>query len=190
MDAWRPKHAEDEHTIKWLWMWKCIKLVTLLWYKIIHGQQNIKFALLISFLCLPGGHGKCLQVLLFHDTEFSTLTAQIYLSSRVVFSTVSHTNPPATPHHNTAAFTSFRMFDYVNSLLWQTRSCSRLQSVPESCECARSKIIEQSAQKHQYRNIHHFSHNSSMKLILCRCYLSRSIISKRIFVYRFDKARI
>jgi hypothetical protein len=41
MDAWRrPKHVEDYDTIKCLW--KCIKLVTLLWYIMIHGQQNIK----------------------------------------------------------------------------------------------------------------------------------------------------
>jgi hypothetical protein len=32
MDAWRPKHVEDQGTIKWLWKCKCIKLVTLLWY--------------------------------------------------------------------------------------------------------------------------------------------------------------
>jgi hypothetical protein len=31
MDAWRPKHVEDYDTIKCLWKWKCIKLVTLLW---------------------------------------------------------------------------------------------------------------------------------------------------------------
>jgi hypothetical protein len=31
MDAWRPKHVEDYHTIKRLWKLKCIKLVTLLW---------------------------------------------------------------------------------------------------------------------------------------------------------------
>jgi hypothetical protein len=43
MDAWHPKHAEDYDTIKWLWKWNCIKLVTLLWYITIHGQQNIKF---------------------------------------------------------------------------------------------------------------------------------------------------
>jgi hypothetical protein len=26
----------------WLWKWKCIKLVTSLWYIMIHGQQNVK----------------------------------------------------------------------------------------------------------------------------------------------------
>jgi hypothetical protein len=31
MDAWHPKHVEDQDTIKW--KWKCIKLVTLLWYQ-------------------------------------------------------------------------------------------------------------------------------------------------------------
>jgi hypothetical protein len=35
------KHGEDQDTIKWLW--KCIKLVTLLWYIMTHGQQNVKF---------------------------------------------------------------------------------------------------------------------------------------------------
>jgi hypothetical protein len=37
MDAWRPKHVEDQDTIKWLWKWMCIKLVTLLWY----GSVNL-----------------------------------------------------------------------------------------------------------------------------------------------------
>jgi hypothetical protein len=46
MVAWRPKHVEDYDTIKCLWKWKCIKLVTLLWYIMIHGQQNIKFTVL------------------------------------------------------------------------------------------------------------------------------------------------
>jgi hypothetical protein len=32
MDAWRPKHVQDNYTIKCLWKWKCIKLVTQLWY--------------------------------------------------------------------------------------------------------------------------------------------------------------
>jgi hypothetical protein len=27
-----------------VWKWKCIKFVTLLWYKMIHGQQNIKLS--------------------------------------------------------------------------------------------------------------------------------------------------
>jgi hypothetical protein len=31
------------HTIKCLWKWKCIKLVMLLRYIMIHGQQNIKY---------------------------------------------------------------------------------------------------------------------------------------------------
>jgi hypothetical protein len=47
MDAWRPTHVEDKDTIKWLW--KCIKLFTLLWYIMIHGQQNVK---LLSFFSL------------------------------------------------------------------------------------------------------------------------------------------
>jgi hypothetical protein len=42
MDAWHPKHVEAQDTIKWLWKWKCIKLVTFLWYIIIHCQQNVK----------------------------------------------------------------------------------------------------------------------------------------------------
>jgi hypothetical protein len=33
MDAWRPKHVEDYNAIKW--KWKCVKLVTLLWFFII-----------------------------------------------------------------------------------------------------------------------------------------------------------
>jgi hypothetical protein len=33
-----------QDTIKWLWKWKRIKLVTLLWYIMIHGQQNLKFS--------------------------------------------------------------------------------------------------------------------------------------------------
>jgi hypothetical protein len=49
MDAWRPKHVEDQDTIKWLWKWKCIKLATLLWYIMIHGQKNVKFNLKFEF---------------------------------------------------------------------------------------------------------------------------------------------
>jgi hypothetical protein len=48
MDAWRPKHVEDYDTIKFLWKWKCIKLVTLLRYIMIHGQQNNKQNLSLS----------------------------------------------------------------------------------------------------------------------------------------------
>jgi hypothetical protein len=33
MDAWHPKHVQDSDMIKWLWKWKCVKLVTLLWWK-------------------------------------------------------------------------------------------------------------------------------------------------------------
>jgi hypothetical protein len=47
MDAWRLKHVENYGTIKCLW--KCIKLVTLLWYIMIHGQQNIKHTTFISW---------------------------------------------------------------------------------------------------------------------------------------------
>jgi hypothetical protein len=32
MEALRPKHVEDYDTIKCLWKWKCVRLVTLLWY--------------------------------------------------------------------------------------------------------------------------------------------------------------
>jgi hypothetical protein len=32
MGAWRPKHVEDYDTIKCLWKWKCMQLITLLWY--------------------------------------------------------------------------------------------------------------------------------------------------------------
>jgi hypothetical protein len=38
MDAWRPKHLEDQDTIKWLW--KCIKLVILLWYSEHIGHES------------------------------------------------------------------------------------------------------------------------------------------------------
>jgi hypothetical protein len=48
MDAWRPKHVEDQDTIKWLWKRKCIKFVTLLWYIMIHGQQNVKFKVYLT----------------------------------------------------------------------------------------------------------------------------------------------
>jgi hypothetical protein len=46
--SWSPvekKHTskDDQDTLKWLWKWKCIKLVTLLWYIMIHGQQNINW---------------------------------------------------------------------------------------------------------------------------------------------------
>jgi hypothetical protein len=41
-DAWCPKHVEDYDTIKQSWKWKCIKLVTLLWYIMIHDQQHIR----------------------------------------------------------------------------------------------------------------------------------------------------
>jgi hypothetical protein len=42
MDAWHPKHVEVYDTIKCLWKWHCIKLVTLLWYIMIHSWQNIE----------------------------------------------------------------------------------------------------------------------------------------------------
>jgi hypothetical protein len=48
-DAWPPKHVEDQNTIKWLWKWTCIKLVTLLWYIMIHGQQNVKCHIQFNF---------------------------------------------------------------------------------------------------------------------------------------------
>jgi hypothetical protein len=34
MDAWSPKHVEDQDTTKWLWKFMCIKLVTLQWYAV------------------------------------------------------------------------------------------------------------------------------------------------------------
>jgi hypothetical protein len=60
MDAWRPKHVEDYDTIKCLWKWKCIKLVPLLWYMIIHGQQSIKSNLRVFIYFL-----KCILILFF-----------------------------------------------------------------------------------------------------------------------------
>jgi hypothetical protein len=57
MDAWHPKHVEDYDTIKWLWKWKCIRLVTLLWYILIHGQQNIKSSHIISY---ESNRGHCI----------------------------------------------------------------------------------------------------------------------------------
>jgi hypothetical protein len=48
MDAWRLKHVADQDTIKLLWKWKCIKLVTLLWYIMIHGQQNVKWIVILK----------------------------------------------------------------------------------------------------------------------------------------------
>jgi hypothetical protein len=40
MDAWRPKHVENQDTVKWLWKLKCIKLVTLLWSICLLASQN------------------------------------------------------------------------------------------------------------------------------------------------------
>jgi hypothetical protein len=50
----RASSVEDYDTIKCLWKWKCINFVTLLWYIMIHGQQNIKslyITCFILFLC-------------------------------------------------------------------------------------------------------------------------------------------
>jgi hypothetical protein len=43
MDAWRPKHVEDSDIIKWLWKWKCIKLVTFLWARLSYGLLTLYF---------------------------------------------------------------------------------------------------------------------------------------------------
>jgi hypothetical protein len=64
----RPQHEEDQDTIKWLWKWKCIKLVTLLWYIMIHCQQNVKVVLIFVGFNPPGKQSapfRCLVLMVF-----------------------------------------------------------------------------------------------------------------------------
>jgi hypothetical protein len=69
MDAWRPKHVEDYDAIKCLWLWKCIKLVTLLWYIMIHGQQNIKLILILTNRGMAFGFRKTATALIEPDRQ-------------------------------------------------------------------------------------------------------------------------
>jgi hypothetical protein len=52
-----PETCRGLNTIKWLWKWKCIKLVTLLWCLMIHGQQNIKFMISCHECYSPCSYG-------------------------------------------------------------------------------------------------------------------------------------
>jgi hypothetical protein len=46
MDAWHPKQVEDYDTIKCLWKWKYIKLVTLLWLMYIYRETVYEWVVL------------------------------------------------------------------------------------------------------------------------------------------------
>jgi hypothetical protein len=85
MDAWCPKHAEDQDTIKWLWKWKCIKLVTLLWFDLILSSHHRLG--LPSDLFHLGFHTKTLYATLFFPIR-ATCSAQLILHdlvTRIIF---------------------------------------------------------------------------------------------------------